>query len=187
MGLSANVSWTLQVGSADGPCPTREVSGRPGGAPPALPVSRHHFRHRPDLREHRGVVASNPRRGAPAQGPAVLPSPGRERRHGIHRLRLRAEFAARQYRRAVAPPAGARDVRPERRRHLSGALPAAPALKIASLPEKRPLGRAAVADFRSSTRRRSYFFAGGGVGGSAPVVAPAFSLASCCFLYSSII
>ena len=57
----------------------RQISDRPGGAAPAVSVPRRRLRHRSDLQQYRGMVRVDPRRGAAAQGSAVLSSVRRER------------------------------------------------------------------------------------------------------------
>src|SRR5206468_5966218 len=39
-----------------------QIFDRSGGAASPLPLPRRHFRHRPDLRQYRGMVAVDPRR-----------------------------------------------------------------------------------------------------------------------------
>ena len=85
---------------------TAKFSDRPGGAPPAVSVSRRDLRRRSGVQQHRGMVPVDPRRGAAAQGSALLPPARREFGNRVHRLCLRAEPARRQRRRAaVTAPA----------------------------------------------------------------------------------
>src|SRR5262245_15563970 len=127
------------------------------------------------------MVAGDPRGSAPAEGPALLSSPRRECRDGVHRLRLRTEFAPGQLGCAAASPASARNVCPARGWHLPALVPAAPALN-------RPDRRWGKKKNGTPASRRSHFQSSPDfyfLAGTEPV-APSFSLASCCFLYSSI-
>ena len=125
-----------------------------GGAPSRVPVPRHHFRHRPDLQQHRGMVAVDPRRGAPAQGPALLSPAGRERS-------TPSTSPTCPSRTCCPTPPGAPLRHPqvgelfalERRRQLPAAVPAAAALSIrpdVAEQEGRPQIRTASAMRRSS-------------------------------------
>ena len=73
-----------------------EIFGGAGRAPSLLSVSRRRLRHRSRVRQHRGMVAVDPRGDPAAQGAALLSSARGELRDGIHRLRLRAEPVARR-------------------------------------------------------------------------------------------
>ena len=75
-----------------------QICHRAGCAAPHLPVPRRRLRCRPGLRQHRGMVAGDPRGRAPVQGPALLPPVRRKRGKRIHRLRFGAEPAARRFR-----------------------------------------------------------------------------------------
>ncbi len=94
------------------------VRNRRRGAPPALPLPRRHLRRRSRVRQHRGMVAGHPRGDPPAQGPALLPPPRRERGERLHRLREPAEPGARGTPGARASPGGAAALRQVRERPL---------------------------------------------------------------------
>src|SRR5689334_24286525 len=70
------------------------------------------------------MVPFHPAGRAAEQGPAVLSSAGRERRHRIHRLCLGAEPYRRFFRRAVAASSSPRVIRRPARRHFPLPLPA---------------------------------------------------------------
>ena len=80
-------------GAAGRPCPL--LDRRRGPAPPVR-FPRRDLRHRPGLRQQRGMVSGDPRGHPAAQGPAFLPSARRECGIELHRLCQPAESAARR-------------------------------------------------------------------------------------------
>src|SRR3990172_1096810 len=117
------MGWPASGLRAEGDSARGEVQDRPSGPPPLVPVPRRDLRRGPNLQQHRGVVAGDPGRAPAAQGSALLSPPGGERDQLLHRLRLRAESAARRGGRPHRPSAGGRAVRRTQERPLRAAPP----------------------------------------------------------------
>src|SRR5262245_58036884 len=119
----------------------RQVSDRADRPPPGVFVPGRDFRHRSRVQQHRGMVAVDSGRGAAAQGPAVLSLARGKFRDGIRRLCLRAESAARRFRRADPPFAGRRDLCEGQVRRLPSAQPIVELGDISGKQKRRPTGR----------------------------------------------